>query len=379
MLPFFEYRLTDDVEGLSAIALVEAPATGVNYQAFAPQKFEVLNEEKRIVVGAAMIPDLPIYRRDERGEYYAIFKKETINQLVQKYFKEQKTTEFNEMHDPLLKLEGVYLYQSFITDKELGIHPPKGFENVADGTWFIAAKVENDDAWSKVKQDGLLKGFSVEGFFDIQPYKFNKMSKLDKVINLLRSSFGEELEQDGKKKEEDKDKMAEATLVDGTVVIYDGELAEGTAIVIVTEEGEVSAPDGTHELTSGEIITTAGGLVTEVVVSEELDSEFTEENLQAAIGKALGLWSKELKLDEKFEAITKENEELKAQVANFAKIEETLKADFNKTMQGIGSQLEELAKTEDATAQKPSSFAKMTRQEKASKMASLIKAQKKIK
>jgi hypothetical protein len=86
-----------------------------------------------------------------------------------------------------------------------------------------------------------------------------------------------------------------------------------------------------------------------------------------------------LKLDEKFEAITKENEALKAQVANFAKIEETLKADFNKTMQGIGSQLEELAKTEDATAQKPSSFAKMTRQEKASKMASLIKAQKKIK
>jgi hypothetical protein len=373
MLPFFEYRLTDDVEGLSAIALVEAPATGVNYQAFAPQKFEVLNEEKRIVVGAAMIPDLPIYRRDERGEYYAIFKKDTINQLVQKYFKEQKTTEFNEMHDPLLKLDAVYLYQSFITDKELGILPPKGFENVADGTWFIAAKVDNDEAWAKVKKEGLLKGFSVEGFFDIQPYKFNKMNKLEKVINLLKS-FGYDPEEDEKK-----NKMMEDTLVDGTVVMYDGELAEGTAIVIVTEEGEVSAPDGTHELTSGAIITTAGGLVTEIVAGEEVDTEFTEENLQAAIGKALGLWAKDLNIDEKFAAITKENEELKTQVASFAKVEETLKADFNKTLQGIGSQLEELAKTEEPLAQKPSSFAKMTRQEKASRMAALIKAQKSIK
>jgi len=373
MLPFFEYRLTDDVEGLSAIALVEAPATGVNYQAFAPQKFEVLNEEKRIVVGAAMIPDLPIYRRDERGEYYAIFKKDTINQLVQKYFKEQKTTEFNEMHDPLLKLDGVYLYQSFITDKELGILPPKGFENVADGTWFIAAKVDNNEAWAKVKKEGLLKGFSVEGFFDIQPYKFNKMNKLEKVINLLKS-FGYDPEEDEKK-----NKMMEDTLVDGTVVMYDGELAEGTAIVIVTEEGEVSAPDGTHELTSGAIITTAGGLVTEIVAGEEVDTEFTEENLQAAIGKALGLWAKDLNIDEKFAAITKENEELKTQVASFAKVEETLKADFNKTLQGIGSQLEELAKTEEPLAQKPSSFAKMTRQEKASRMAALIKAQKLIK
>lgn len=373
MLPFFEYRLTDDVEGLSAIALVEAPATGVNYQAFAPQKFEVLNEEKRIVVGAAMIPDLPIYRRDERGEYYAIFKKDTINQLVQKYFKEQKTTEFNEMHDPLLKLDGVYLYQSFITDKELGILPPKGFENVADGTWFIAAKVDNNEAWAKVKKEGLLKGFSVEGFFDIQPYKFNKMNKLEKVINLLKS-FGYDPEEDEKK-----NKMMEDTLVDGTVVMYDGELAEGTAIVIVTEEGEVSAPDGTHELTSGAIITTAGGLVTEIVAGEEVDTEFTEENLQAAIGKALGLWAKDLNIDEKFAAITKENEELKTQVASFAKVEETLKADFNKTLQGIGSQLEELAKTEEPLAQKPSSFAKMTRQEKASRMAALIKAQKSIK
>ena len=60
-LPFIEFKLTDEVEGLQAIALVDRPAIGLNYQAFAPHKFEVINEDKRIVMGAAMIPDLPIY------------------------------------------------------------------------------------------------------------------------------------------------------------------------------------------------------------------------------------------------------------------------------------------------------------------------------
>ena len=149
-LPFIEFKLTDDVEGLQAIALVDRPAIGINYQAFETQKFEVINEEQRIVMGAAMIPDLPIYRRDDSGEYYAIFKKETIKALVQKYFKESKQGSFNEEHDQFKILDGVYVYQSFITDEKLGISAPRGFENIADGTWFIAAKVDNDEAWAKV-------------------------------------------------------------------------------------------------------------------------------------------------------------------------------------------------------------------------------------
>jgi hypothetical protein len=211
-LPFIEFKLTDEVEGLQAIALVDKPAIGLNYQAFAPHKFEVINEEKRIVMGAAMVPDLPIYRRDERGEYYAIFKKETIKALVQKLFKENKHTAFNEQHNAFKILDGVYIYQSFITDEELGIMPPKGFENVTDGTWFIAAKVENEEAWAKVKKDGILKGFSVEGVFDLEPYKFRKMNKLNlkSVINTLKAAF------------EDTQNFEEATLVDGTIVKWEG-------------------------------------------------------------------------------------------------------------------------------------------------------------
>ena len=284
-LPFIEFKLTDEVEGLQAIALVDKPAIGLNYQAFAPHKFEVINEEKRIVMGAAMVPDLPIYRRDERGEYYAIFKKETIKALVQKLFKENKHTAFNEQHNAFKILDGVYIYQSFITDEELGIMPPKGFENVTDGTWFIAAKVENEEAWAKVKKDGILKGFSVEGVFDLEPYKFRKMNKLNlkSVINTLKAAF------------EDTQNFEEATLVDGTIVKWEGELTDGTALTVVMPEGEVAAPDGIHELSDGTLVETAGGLVVNIEAAGEqkkeeeemYDNEFTSEMLTEMIDKAI--------------------------------------------------------------------------------------------
>ena len=373
MLPFREFLLSDGFEGLQAIALVDHPAIGAEYQAFKPQKFEVIDEEKRIVLGAAMIPDLPIYRRDESGEYYAIFKKDTINQLVQKFFKEQKTSEFNEMHDPMKFYDGVYLYQSFITDEKMGVLPPKGFENIADGTWFIAAKVENDEAWKKVKEEGLLKGFSVEGIFDIQPYKFNKMSnKLEDAIKALRKKFAEP--------EEEQQVMGDTTLVDGTPIKWDGELAVGVAITLTTPEGEVSAPDGTYELVTGEIISTVGGVVSEVGAAQE-DDEFTEEMLDNAIAKALGLYMADSKLEERFKALeeaneglVKENKELSTKVEGFSKVEETLKSEFNTTLGGIAKMLEELAKTEEPAAQKPSEFAKLDRREKASRMAEIIKS-----
>jgi hypothetical protein len=291
-LPFIEFKLSDDVEGLQAIAFVDAPAIGLNYQAFAPHKFEIINEEKRIVMGAAMIPDLPIYRRDERGEYYAIFRKETIKALVQKLFKENKHNNFNEQHNAFKILDGVYIYQSFITDQELGILAPQGFENVADGTWFIAAKVENDEAWSKVKEDGILKGFSVEGVFDLEPYKFKKMNKLnlESVINTLKSVFAD-VETEVATEEVT---FGEATLVDGTIVKWEGELIEGTALVVVMPEGEVAAPDGIHELADGTIIETAGGLVVNIQAMADIateDNEFTTEMLNELVEKALAKYA----------------------------------------------------------------------------------------
>jgi hypothetical protein len=374
-LPFIEFKLSDDVEGLQAIAFVDAPAIGLNYQAFAPHKFEVINEEKRIVMGAAMIPDLPIYRRDERGEYYAIFRKETIKALVQKLFKENKHNNFNEQHNAFKILDGVYIYQSFITDQELGILAPKGFENVADGTWFIAAKVENDEAWSKVKEDGILKGFSVEGVFDLEPYKFKKMNKLnlDSVISTLKSVFADaETEVVAEEKT-----FGEAALVDGTIVKWEGELMEGTALTVVLPEGEVAAPDGIHEVSDGTIIETAGGLVVNIQAMSDIateDNEFTSEMLNEMVEKALAKYAEAFTAT--LEGIKSENEGLKLELAAIKADKETLRNEFSATLSKVGTELEEIVKSEAATSSKPQEFKAQSRAEKAAAMGAIIRANK---
>ena len=374
-LPFIEFKLSDDVEGLQAIAFVDAPAIGLNYQAFAPHKFEIINEEKRIVMGAAMIPDLPIYRRDERGEYYAIFRKETIKALVQKLFKENKHNNFNEQHNAFKILDGVYIYQSFITDQELGILAPKGFENVADGTWFIAAKVENDEAWSKVKEDGILKGFSVEGVFDLEPYKFKKMNKLnlESVINTLKSVFAD-VETEVATEEVT---FGEATLVDGTIVKWEGELIEGTALIVVMPEGEVAAPDGIHELADGTIIETAGGLVVNIQAMADIateDNEFTTEMLNELVEKALAKYAEAFTAT--LESVKAESDSLKLELAAIKADKETLRNEFSATLSKVGTELEEIVKSEASTSKKPQEFKAQSRAEKAAAMGAIIRANK---
>lgn len=65
--------------------------------------------------------------------------------------------------------------------------------------------------------------------------------------------------------------FAEETLVDGTVVRTEGDLEAGKALMVVTEEGEVPAPDGAHETSGGLIITTESGVI--VSVEEKVADE----------------------------------------------------------------------------------------------------------
>jgi Tfp pilus assembly protein PilP len=77
--------------------------------------------------------------------------------------------------------------------------------------------------------------------------------------------------------DDQKVEMESATLVDGTVIEWEGELAVGTAIFVQTGEGLIPAPDATHEVEGGKLITTEGGLVTEIVEpSEEVAEEMEE-------------------------------------------------------------------------------------------------------
>ena len=137
------------------------------------------DKEKKIISGAAMIPNIPILRKREDGSLYNVFfKPETIEKIVERFFKHDYTKNFNKSHSSEIA-EGVYLIESFIINSERGIMTPKGYDKVPDGTWWISCKVENEEIWQDFIKTGEFKGFSVEGIF-----KHSK-SQDDEIIEAL--------------------------------------------------------------------------------------------------------------------------------------------------------------------------------------------------
>jgi predicted ABC-type ATPase len=168
--------------GASALSWAEAKINSIE-----KQKFAIQDEEERIISGALMLADTPIYRNDANGEYYVVFTKDTIKKIAQKYFKKGYQNNVNLMHDSGQVMDGITMFESWIVDENRGIKPMKGFEDVKDGSWFGSFKVENDEVWQMIK-DGKVQGFSVEGIFNYktnlpEPTKEEKM--MQDIINIL--------------------------------------------------------------------------------------------------------------------------------------------------------------------------------------------------
>lgn len=174
-LPVYQLdvSLEDENSGVQVVALVKNPAIdGIGggsglFLAFNEAKefaFKVTDEEKQIVSGPLMIPDRPIYRKDDDGkEYYVQFSKDAIYKANLKLFKNQYTANVNMMHQATEMVENVYMFESFLIDRNR-MTPPKGWEDLPDGAWFVSYKVDNKPVWGEVK-DGTFRGFSVEGMF----------------------------------------------------------------------------------------------------------------------------------------------------------------------------------------------------------------------
>ncbi|MBM3417471.1 MAG: hypothetical protein FJY17_00945 [Bacteroidetes bacterium] len=189
-LPIYRLDIVDDLESnveVEYVALVDRPAIERAFLAFnKSMAFAIQDEEEKIISGALILADTPIYRNDTNGEYYVIFTKTTIKKIVQKYFKKGYQNNVNLMHDSGQTKEGVTMFESWIVDEKRGIKPMVGFEDVKDGSWFGSFKVENDEVWKLIK-DGKVQGFSVEGIFNYKTdTKEEKMMK--DIIDILRQT-----------------------------------------------------------------------------------------------------------------------------------------------------------------------------------------------
>jgi hypothetical protein len=145
--------------------------------------FSVVDEDKRIIVGAAMVPNKMIHRYDDLGNlYYVFFSKESIKKMADKFLKEKRTDETSIEHNGLkLGSEKVYITESWVSEDPVYDKSSKyGFELPA-GTWFVSMKVADEKVWKLIKEKALT-GYSVEGLFAEK----SVFSKEDKQINQIK-------------------------------------------------------------------------------------------------------------------------------------------------------------------------------------------------
>tara|TARA_R110000796_G_scaffold19421_3_gene58338 strand:- start:1108 stop:1686 length:579 start_codon:yes stop_codon:yes gene_type:complete len=156
----------DDNEiGIEAISVVENPAIEEDFIALNSNIIELkeVDKEKRLLLGALLIPNKPIYRSSGDDEYYVYFSKETVLKASQMYLMKGKQNKATLEHKH--EISGLTLVESWIVEDEVHDKSRKYNMNVPVGTWMGAVKVNNDEVWNDFVKTGKVKGFSIEGYF----------------------------------------------------------------------------------------------------------------------------------------------------------------------------------------------------------------------
>ena len=183
--------------GIDCISIVENPAIESNFVALKKQESIQLAEvdkEKRLLMGALLIPNKPIYRNGPDGEeYYIFFSKETIAKASQMYLQNGNQSNSNIEHGEK-DLEGLTLVETWlVADEKMDKSRVYGID-VPIGTWMGAVKVNNEEVWNDYVKTGKVKAFSIEGYFIDKMEQKSKVKEdlelsedliIDKIKNIL--------------------------------------------------------------------------------------------------------------------------------------------------------------------------------------------------
>ena len=155
-----------DMTGIEAISIVESPAIEADFVALKADEIKLaeINKEKKILMGALLIPNKPIFRNsDDQDDYYIYFSKDTVEKASQLYLKNgnQNNSTLEHQHS----LSGLTLVESWIVEDTKFDKSRKYGMNVPVGTWMGSVKVNNDEVWNEYVKTGKVKGFSIEGYF----------------------------------------------------------------------------------------------------------------------------------------------------------------------------------------------------------------------
>ena len=174
--------------GINAVSVVESPAIEENFVALNKHEVELkeVDTEKRILMGAALVPNKQIYRRVKDKEFYIFFSEDTVRKASELFLMRSNQNNATLEHEKKM-LEGMSVVESWIIEDEKTDKSRLYNFNLPKGTWMISMKVNNDEIWSKVKA-GDVKGFSIEGYF-VDKYEMSLQTEdeimIEKLIDLI--------------------------------------------------------------------------------------------------------------------------------------------------------------------------------------------------
>ena len=151
--------------GIQAISIVESPAIEEDFIALKEEErveLKTIDEDKRVLLGAALIPNKPIYRKSGEDEYYIYFSQDTVRKASELFFINGNQNKATLEHQ--MDITGLSVVESWIIEGEQDKSKMYGMD-LPVGTWMVSMKVNNDDIWEKYVKEGRVNGFSIEGFF----------------------------------------------------------------------------------------------------------------------------------------------------------------------------------------------------------------------
>jgi hypothetical protein len=154
----------NEITGIDAVSIVENGAIESDFISLSKQEVKLakVDDEKRILMGAALIPNKPIFRKQGEEMFYVYFSKETVRRASELFF--MNGNQNNATLEHQMSINDLTVVESWIVEGEQDKSRLYGLD-VPVGTWMISMKVENDEVWNDYVKSGKVKGFSIEGYF----------------------------------------------------------------------------------------------------------------------------------------------------------------------------------------------------------------------
>ena len=179
----------DPESGVFALSLVESPAIESNFIYLSKQieivKLATVDGDKRMVIGAALIPNMDIPRIDDSGEEYDInFPEETVTLAAQNYLRRQMNNNTTIEHAE--SVDDISVVESWIVNDPL--HDKSNAYEMfpVKGTWMVTMKINNDEVWNDYVKTGKVKGISLEGNFS-----FSEIALSSQTEDLAKEKLSE--------------------------------------------------------------------------------------------------------------------------------------------------------------------------------------------